>query len=161
MSTPILSKKAVVVNFSFSQTSSFFRQKTEGELPSVKMVVGTDQDLDKQHVGVIHRSQQIECAENNVDAGTYGDSHMSYATDECAAQSLFAFDVVYNILLDERSAASYLDDNAYFITPFALKFVTLLAYVRRGIHVLIEIPILHERINVMLHMGKNNDCSSD
>lgn len=115
MSTPILSKKAVVVNFSFSQTSSFFRQKTEGELPSVKMVVGTDQAPDKQHVGVIHRSQQIVYAENNVDVGTHDGSHTSYVTDECAAQSLFAFDVVYNILLDERSAASYSDDNAYFI----------------------------------------------
>ncbi|GAC90031.1 RHS repeat-associated core domain protein [Anoxybacillus flavithermus NBRC 109594] len=115
MSTPILSKKAVVVNFSFSQTSSFFRQKTEGELPSVKMVVETDQALDKQHVDGIHRSQQIAYVENNVDAGIHGGSHTSYVTDEYAAQSLFAFDVVYNILLGERLAASYLDDNAYFI----------------------------------------------
>lgn len=115
MSTPILSKKAVVVNFSFSQTSSFFRQKTEGELPSVKMDVETDQALDKQHVDGIHRLQQIAYAENNVDVEIHDGSHTSYVTDECAAQSLFAFDVVYNILLGERLAASYLDDNAYFI----------------------------------------------
>lgn len=115
MSTPILSKKAVVVNFSFSQTSSFFRQKTEGELPSVKMDVETDQVLDKQHVDGIHRLQQIAYAENNVDVEIHDGSHTSYVTDECAAQSLFAFDVVYNILLGERLAASYLDDNAYFI----------------------------------------------
>lgn len=115
MSTPILSKKAVFVNFSFSQTSSFFRQKTEGESPSVKMVVETDQVLDKQHVDVIHRLQQIAYVENNVDVGTHDDSHTSYVTDECVAQSFFAFDVAYNILLDERLAPSYLDDNAYFI----------------------------------------------
>ncbi len=81
------------------------------------MAVETDQALDKQHVDVIHRSQQIVYEENNVDAGTNDDSHTSYVTDECVAQLLFASDVAYNILLDERLAASYSDDSAYFIPP--------------------------------------------
>ncbi len=101
--------------FHFHKLRLFFEQKTEGDLPSVKMVVETGQTLDKQHVDVIHRSQQIVYAENNVDAGTNDGSHTSYVTDECVVQSLFAFDVVYNILLDERLAASYLGDSAYFI----------------------------------------------
>ena len=53
--------------------------------------------------------------ENNVDAGTNDDSHTSYVTDECVAQSSFAFGVVYSTSSDKRLAASYLDDNAYFI----------------------------------------------
>ena len=44
-----------LANFSFSQSSSFFRQKTEGVSPSVKTVSETDQNLDKQHVDVIYR----------------------------------------------------------------------------------------------------------